>query len=65
MTSQNIDLQELQILLNSLAPGGGGWLQFQIMKCQTDFTDEYHKYFPWNSYQVYTKTPRWSLVNSD
>ena len=31
MTSQNVDLQDLHILLNSLAPGGwGGWLQSQI-----------------------------------
>ena len=53
MTSQNVDLQELQILLKG---GGGG-------EIQTHFSDEYLKYFLWNSYQVNT-TPHWSLVNN-
>ena len=50
MTSQNVDLQELQILLKE-----GG--------IQTHFSDIYLKYFLWNSYQVNT-TPQWSLVNN-
>ena len=50
MTSQNVDLQELQILLKE-----GG--------IQTHFSDKYLKYFLWNSYQVNT-TPHWSLVNN-
>ena len=51
MTSQNVDLQELQILLK----GGGG--------IQTHFSDKYLKYFLWNSYQVNTAS-HWSLVNN-
>ena len=51
--SQNVDLQELQILLKG---GGGG-------EIQTHFSDKYLKYFLWNSYQVNT-TPHWSLVNN-
>ena len=35
--------------------GGGG--------VQTHFSDKYLKYFLWNSYQVNTTTPHWSLVN--
>ena len=54
MTSQNVDLQELQILLKE---GGGGGGRF------THFSDKYLKYFLWNSYQVNT-TPHWSLVNN-
>ena len=53
MTSQNVDLQELPILLKE---GGGGGIQ-------THFSDKYLKYFLWNSYQVNT-TPHWSLVNN-
>ena len=53
MTSQNVDVQELQILLKER--GGGG--------IQTHFSDIYLKYFLWNSYQVNT-TPHWSLVNN-
>ena len=52
MTSQSVDLQELQILRK----GGGGGVQ-------THFSDKYLKYFLLNSYQVNT-TPRWSLVNN-
>ena len=52
MTSQNVDLQELKILLK----GGGGGIQIH-------FSDKYLKYFLWNSYQVNT-TPHWSLVNN-
>ena len=51
MTSQNVDLQELQILLKKV----GG--------IQTHFSDIYLKYFLWNFYQVNT-TPHWSLVNN-
>ena len=54
MTSQNVDLQELQILLKE--GGGGGGIQ-------THFSDQYLKYFLWNSYQVNT-TPHLSLVNN-
>ena len=55
MTSQNVDLQELQILLKGGGGGGGG--------IQIHFSDKYLKYFLWNSYQVNT-TPHWSLVNN-
>ena len=51
MTSQNVVLQELQILLKE----GGG--------VKTHFSDIYLKYFLWNSYQVNT-THHWSLVNN-
>ena len=54
MTSQNVDLQELQILLKG--GGGGGGIK-------THFSDIYLKYFLWNSYQVNT-TPHWLLVNN-
>ena len=61
MTSQNVDLQELQILLKGeggggVGGGGGGGIQ-------TRFSDKYLRYFLWNSYQVNT-TPHWSLVNN-
>ena len=52
MTSQNVDLQELQILLKE---GGGG--------IKIHFSDIYLKYYLWNSYQVNT-TPHWPLVNN-
>ena len=41
----------------------GIWLQSQIRKFQTHFSNKYLKYFLWNSYQVNATTPHWSLVN--
>ena len=36
-----------------------------IDKFQTRFNDKSIKYFLWNSYQVNTTTPHWSVVNID